>query len=558
MFSTVRPLVPQTPRVPAVFGAIWLILAGVCAQAGQEGAPPRETWALFLDVGEPTGAPPRPSANDAIDAFADRVEKFMGVPPDRIEIRAAGPLSRDAIRDNISSLAGRVPAGGMAIVHLRAYVTKPRTESAMYLYPGDGDLAASPPADPRPIRDTELAEWLGGFARDTQVFLFLDLRTNDESLMVYFGARATVGDAAVTTIARSDALEPMAAVIARLLNADADTDANSQLGIHELGRVYQAALYETGITSADAISGLTGEATPLYLLPSAIVINGPPGSRAVVDGSEVGDVPYRFEPGSPGAHEVTIYQAGYRRPEPKTVEIKAPIGEARPANFPLERIAVGGSITASPGARVGELVIGLLPDAGLVAELNGPGEYALDLAALDLSPGAEYRVIAGTRDERHFGDASFVYGGHDDITVDITLEERTLWQVASIYHDKGFVEEALGTAASARQTDLDLPEGLDAAFATALLEAWGGETSDARAMIVCARMTERAYGVKHARGYWRLAKAAATRNTEEHRLAVAGYRSSRGRLLPYAIAGLCLLGASGIVAGVRWRRRAAA
>ncbi|MEO2005394.1 MAG: hypothetical protein ABGY41_15005 [Candidatus Poribacteria bacterium] len=530
----------------------------VSVSARLEGSPVRETWALFLDVGEPAGAPPRPDARVAIGALVERIEEFMGVPRERMSIHTASPLSREAIRESISSLATQVPPGSMVIVHMRAYVTKPLTETAMYFYPGDGDLSAPPPGDPRGIRDTEMVEWFAEFSEDTHILLFLDLRTDDESLMVYFGTRATIGDATVTTIARSDALEPMAAILARLLNADADTDTNSKLGIHEVGRVYQAALYNTGVTSSDAISGMTGEATALTLLPSAIVINGPPGSHAVVDGVEVGDVPYRFEPESTASHEVTIFQAGYRRPEPKTVEITTLVGEGRPANFPMQRIAVGGTVSTSTGSRVGSLVVGLLPDAGLVAEMDGPGEYALDMATLDLAPGTEYRVIAGTTDERHFGDASFVYGGHDDITVDIALEERTLWQVASIYYGKGFVEEALSTAATARQTDLDVPADLDAALAAALVEAWSDETLDPRAMIVCARITERTYGVKQARGYWKLAKAAAIRNTNEHRVSTAGYRASGSGLLPYAVTGLCLLAASGLVAGVRRRRRAVA
>jgi hypothetical protein len=98
---------------------------------------------------------------------------------------------------------------------------------------------------------------------------------------------------------------------------------------------------------------------------------------------------------------------------------------------------------------------------------------------------------------------------------------------------------------------------MDAEFVTALLDAWSAETDDARAMIVCARMTDRAYSVEQGRGYWRLAKAAAGRNTEERRIAVAGYRASGGDMLPYAIAGLCLLGVSGAVAALRRRRRPA-
>ncbi len=521
------------------------------------GATARPTWGLFMDVGDPAGAAARPSADAAIRAFAGRVEEYMAVPADRLVVVTGERLSREDIQRHIAALGARLEPGDMAILHLRAYVTKPPTESAMYLYPGDGDLAAPPPDDPRAIRDTELVEWLRALGPDVSVALFLDVRTVDESLMVYFGARATVGDAAVTTIARSDKLEPMAATLARLLTDAADTNADAALGVHELGVAYQAAIYETGITSADAISGLTGEATELYLLPSAIMINGPLGAHAVVDGVDVSDVPYRFATGERGRHEVVVHRAGYRRPEPRVIQLTEAVGQSRAANFPLERIAVGGEVTADQGARVGELLIALLPDAGVVARLDGPGPYELDVEELRLQPGAEYRVIAATPDERQFGGASFVYDGHEDIAVDITLEQRTLWQVAGIYHGKGFAEEALRTALAARATDLDVPADLDAEFVTALLDAWSPQTDDARAMIVCARMTDRAYSVEQGRGYWRLAKAVAVRNTEERRIAVAGYKASGGDMSPYAIAGLCLLGVSGAAVALRRRRRAA-
>ncbi len=542
-------------RLLAAAVAALALLIAIGATAQGSGATARPTWGLFMDVGDPAGAAPRPSADAAISAFAARVESYMGVPSDRLVVVTGERLSREDVRRHIAALAARVEPGGMALLHLRAYVTKPATESAMYVYPGDGDLAAPPPADPRPIRDTELVDWLKAFPPDTSVALFLDVRTVDESLMVYFGARATVGDASVATIARSDKREPMAATLAALLTDDTDTNADAALGVHELGVAYQARIYETGVTSADAISGLTGEATRLYLLPSAIMINGPLGSHAVVDGRDVGDVPFRFAPGALGSHEVEIYQSGYRRPEPRTIEITTALGEARAANFPLQRVAIGGTVTAAPAATVGELLIGVLPDAGLVARLDGPGAYDLDVDEMRLQAGVEYRVIAATPDERHFGSASFTYDGHEDIVLDIALEERTLWDVADIYHGKGFAEEALQTAFAARATDLDVPVDLDTSFVTTLLEAWSGETDDARAMIVCARMTERAYSVGEARGYWRLAKAAAGRGTDERQIAVAGYKASGGDLLPYAIAGLCLLGASGAVAAVRRRKR---
>jgi len=536
-----------------------VLICGLLATAplavAQKGVAARPTFALFLDVGDPTGAPAREPAGVAIRAFASRVQKLMGVPSSRTAVRTGSPLTRDDIRSSIRGAASAVEPGGMLLMYLRAYVTKPDSARAIFVYPGDGDIAFPPPADKRPIRDTELIEWLTRAPSDAQVALFLDLRTTDQSLLVYFASRPAIGDASVTTIASTDPGEPMAAAMARLLGADADTDANATLDIHELGRAYREELYGTGVTTEHVIAGLTGDALPLVELPSAVMIGGPPGSRAIVDDVDVGETPVRYTPGTVGRYEVSVAAPGYLRPETRVVEITRKMGEAQRASFLLEKLRVHGVISAPAGAPVGPLVVGVMPGAGLVARPGGPGEYEVPAGAVDWDVGSEYRLLAGSPDERYFGGASFVYDGYQDIAVDIALEERTLWQVAAIYDSKGLTDEATRAAAAASDARLEVPADLSPEFGAALLGAWSDQTASARIMIACARITELTHGPKEARAYWRLARKASKRGTPERDIATAGLRASAGGLHLYAILGLLALAASAGVFGLRYRRR---
>ena len=385
--------------------------------------------------------------------------------------------------------------------------------------------------------------------------LFLDLRTTDDSLLVYFASRPAIGDASVTTIAGVDTIEPMASAMARLLGAAADTDANATVDIHELGRAYREELYDTGVTTDDAISGLTGDALRLVVLPSAIMIGGPPGSRAMVDGVDVGETPVRYTPGATGSYEVNVQAVGYLRQEAREVEIARTMGDATRASFLLEKLRVGGVISAPHGATVGPLVVGVMPEVGLVAQPDSPGQYRVPPGAVDWHLGSEYRVLAGSPDERYFGSSSFVYDGYEDISVDISLEERTLWQVAAIYDSKALADEALGAAAGAAHELLEVPPSLAPEFGLALLDAWSDQTTNARIMIACARITALTHGPKQARVYWKLARKASKRSTPARAVAVAGLRASRGALQTYAVLGLLALVTSAGVVGFRYRRR---
>ncbi len=534
--------------------ALCAFLAAVSGGLAQDGESARQTWVLLLDLGTPAGAPAREPARADIEAFAASLRRHAGVSPSRVTAMADGPLSRESISASVARVTKSMEPGGALVLHVRGYVTKPASERAIYLRPGDSDLASPAHDDPRAIRDTELIAWLDEAPADTQALLFLDLHTMDESLLVYFASRPSIGDASVTTVSASDARESMAAAMSRLLGEGADTDANAIVDIHEVGRLYRDELYENGATTAEVIAGLTGDALPLFSLPSAIIIGGPPGARALVDGAYVGDTPLRYKPCALGAYDVAVEAPGYRRPDPRVVELTRPMGQAERAGFLLDRIRIHGEVVAPDGASVGTLVVGVMPGEGVVARLDGAGPYEVPEGDVAWSVGSEYRVLAGSPDERYFGAASFIYDGFEDIAVDILLTERTLWEVAGIYHSKGLAVEAARAAGGAASELLDVPDDLDPALGLVLLDLWSGKTSDARTMIACARITNLTHGAKPARGYWRLAKRASVRKSDERRIAAAGMRASGNSYLVYALAGILALAASGGVAVARRRR----
>ncbi|MDA1190871.1 MAG: PEGA domain-containing protein [Candidatus Poribacteria bacterium] len=489
-------------------------------------------WALFLDFGTPEGARELPPMDKAFRGLHDHLYNEIGVPAEQMRVVPSERLTRDGIRTRIDVFSRTVPRGGIVLIYMRAYVTKPRTGNSKYFYAADANINAAIDANPAPIRDTELNEWLNVFNGST-VILLLDLRSNDPSLNVYFAAQRKLGDAAIALVARNDLKKPTSEYVAMALSEDADGDHDSVLTLDELAAAFKDAIYKDGASSDNVLVGATGAPDlRLYSLPSAIVVESNPLDAFVyVDGERVGRTPFRMSNLIRKQYSVTVALDGYRKPSPERFTVRELDGKAYPHLFVLEPLSIRGKVDAPTGAEIGAVYVGVTPETELRAELEGLGDFSISTKNAGLVAEKEYHVVAGTADDKYYAEASFVFKGSDDIVRDLMLKERTLWEIASARFAGGYIDEAIAAAREARSASRDVPQ-LDDQFMYALVNVWAHETLDARAMTACALFATYLGDTKTALEYWKLARNAAEKGSEDYEYAASMYKAAGGGRFP--------------------------
>jgi hypothetical protein len=498
-----------------------------------------DAWGLFLDFGAPADASAFPPIASDFAALANHLSGLTGSPKEHFVV--APVSSRANAQETLRNFAARVPAKSLVYIYVRAYITKPPTENAVYFYPPGASLKSPMTASPKPIRDSEFSEWLSPF-RASETFLLFDLRTTVEPLGVFHGNRTLLGTYALTVIARRPLAGTMAALLRRAFVASADGDNDGALRPDELTDAFQEQVYTGGITSSDAIVALTGAPDKiLTTFPAALKIESrPAGATVILDGKEVGKTPLIYKNLAAKRYTVDVSLHGYRSVSPQTVDVTRLIGKGYSVLFTLEPVRIRGTVKVPPNVSGVPIVLTVRPDVGLTAPLSGTGVFEFDTKDAYFAPDKEYRVIAATVDDRFFGDAKLTFTGHDDVDVAITLKERTAWEVAAIRFAAGFRDEALESATQARNAAYDIPE-LPEDFARFLIERWSTKTESARALIGCALLSLQLGDSSGSQAYWRMAKRVAKKGSPDYEYAVRGLRTYSGDSLTYGVAAILLL-----------------
>ncbi|GIX05670.1 MAG: hypothetical protein KatS3mg115_0073 [Candidatus Poribacteria bacterium] len=501
-------------------------------------AAPQEVWALLVDLGAPADAPARPSSRSDGEAFAALLEDRFATDSDRIVLRLEERLSAAELRETIRRFAELVHSAPtpeepetsrLVLLYLRAEVTRPPQESAIYFFSGAARLADGTGNNPEAIRDTTLSEWVQALEPAT-VLTLLDLRTQDESLGVYFAARTEIGDGRLVTIAREELPTPVLDLLSGILSEAPDPDRDGFLRWEEVLLEYQRRVYATGVSSDRVLVGGTGNPDlVLMALPARLYVESVPlEAEVLLDGQSVGKTPYvlgRLRVGS--AHTIQVRKAGYRLPDPQTVLVEQARGAAYVARFVLQPVTIRVQVSAPGQEMLGPIVV-VIPGTPFQTTLPTLGEAVFSVGEEPLTVGETYRLIAATPDDRYFGTASFLYTGYQDVTVAVSLQERTAWEVAAARFEAGFTEEALAAAEQALREGLLEPPELPGELVALLLERWG-EREAARPLIVCAQLLERIGAERQAQRYWRRARELAPPDSPERALADAHVRSGWGR-----------------------------
>lgn len=533
-----------------------LLAAAVFLLTALSAARGSETHALFLNAA-------RLPDSEAENAVRQQIERFQNILAETARISRSRqtaldeePLTKERIQRELQNLSLRAPKGGRALVYLRAYAAK-TGGGHLYIYPAGADPAK--PADEQPslIRDEELDAWLADYFEGADTLLFLDLISTNPSTAVYFTNRVSMGSNSVHMIAPRPLDSSLADLAAEVLKNPPDDNDDRVIDMGEMANAVQIEGSGRDWAREAAFSGTGDGASILFELRSAVVILAAPGSSALIDGKEIGQVAARYEAEPGRTYQAAAAKAGFRAVEPTAVSVSKPYGEAAVARFRLEPIRIDAQIHLPVGETPDILTTRLRPDAGLLRELNEDERARLTLNSADYAfeLGTEYHLLVGTPDNTLFGAARFVFGGYNDIPLEIHLEKRTEWQVAQIYFEDGFQDHALKTAEKARDSAYEIP-AMNADFMTFLFSAWSGEETNARAMIGCGLLAFYLGDTNESRGYWKKAKAAAPKGSADRAFASEGLKSVGGGWATYAVilGFLTLIVSSTVWTVVRHRR----
>ncbi len=494
-----------------------------------------ETHALFLNAAQLPDSEAENAVRQQIQRFQNMLAEVARISPDRQTAPDDQPLTKERIQRELQNLSVRTPKDGRALVYLRAYAAK-TGGGHLYLYPAGADPAAPVENQPSLIRDEELNAWLAAYFEGSETLLFLDLISTHPSIAVYYTNRVSMGSNSVHMIASRPLDSSLADLAAEVLKGPLDENDDRAIDMGEMANAVQLEGSVREWARNAAFSGTGDGASILFELPSAVVVIAAPGAAALIDGKEIGSVTARYEAEPGRTYQASAAKAGFRAVEPMSVSVSKPYGEAAVARFLLEPIRIDAQIRLPAGEQPAMLTTRLRPDAGLLRELNENERSRLTLNSADYSfeLGTEYHLLVGTPDNTLFGAARFVFGGYDDIPLEIHLEKRTEWQVAQIYFEDGFQDHALKTAEKARDSAYEIPL-MSVEFMTFLFSAWSTDETNARAMIGCALLSFYLGETNESRGYWKKAKDAAPKGSADYDEASKGLKSVGGGWTTYAV-----------------------
>ncbi len=515
-----------------------LFAVSVLALTALSAARGSETHALFLNAA-------RLPENEAENAVRQQIKQLQNtlaetarISLDRQTAPDDQPLTKERIQRELQNLSIRTPKGGRAVVYLRAYAAK-IGGGHLQMYPAGSDPAVPVDEQPGVLLDTELNAWLADYFEGSETLLFLDLIAPQPSIAVFYTNRVQIGTNSVHMIVGrpvSASLAGVAAAVMKRLGGALDGNDDRVIDMGEMANAVQNEGSGRDWARDAAFSGTGDGASVLFELPSAVIVIAAPGASALIDGKEIGPITARYEAEPGRTYQAAAAKAGFRAVEPLSVAVSKPYGEAAVARFRLEPIRIDAQIRLPVGEQPDILTTRLRPDAGLLRELNENERARLTLNSADyaLELGTEYDLLVGTPDNTLFGAARFVFGGHEDIPLEIPLEKRTEWQVAQIYFEDGFQDHALKTAEKARDSAYEIPP-MSVEFMTFLFSAWSGDETNARAMIGCALLSFYLGETNESRGYWKKAKEAAPKGSADRDFASDGLNSVGGGWTTYAV-----------------------
>ena len=482
-------------------------------------AQPTDTtvWWLLADIN------PDDRSHADFEAFVDLLMARGNVPSNRIQHIEAEECTHTGVYQAIQNLTSRVKHGEQIIFFYRGGVTKPPRTNSIYLLTHGADsmnLAAA-------VQDTQLNRWF----RDTgakNVTVLFDGHTNDRNIYAYLANRELLGEAALVSIrsAKKDEDSLLQSMLPALNTDASDLDDNRAITIGEL---HEYLVTKTPPQESIVVPTGNLETPILKLSPMLKITTVPEGVSVFLNGEDAGTTPRRvIDNLKRGSYEIQVKKQGYFVPPTRSTEVGMNQGEAVEVSWILKPITVYGKITLPEGKVIEQITV-WIEDTIHKQTIGLDGNYRFEDWDTDdlLSAGKTYTLKAEAA-EIHYAETSFVFEGHDAIERNLTLAEKTWFEVAQERFNQKDNEGAIAAFQNGIEITTEFPP-LSPELTVLLFNSFSAavdsmDIENVAYLVATAELSDRFGDKEAAKTYWGRVKSEANKGTAEHRLAAKRLR----------------------------------
>lgn len=491
-------------------------------------ANPRDSAAWWLVV-SPTADKPTQSR---LDSLVEVLEERGKVPSGQISRIEGEKCTSDAVQAAIANIAGEMQKGDRLIFFYRGFVTKPRRLNAIYFL----THGATPSSYDNGFEIRQLNRWFRK-SSDASMIVILDGYTNDRNLMAFYANREPPGDAAYVSIQPATSIANLAFtnnLLAVLQKDSSDVDENRRISIGELHEyITTFAPIQRGILAPTGdIEGII-----LKLSPMLSIVTVPDGASIILNGEETGLTPYHVVDNlKDGLYEVEVRKAGYHLPPAQSVVVNLVQGQANRLSWDLESIAIYGDVKNTDGSPLEETIV-WVDETAYEKKKQNVGEnqhfrlYAnVTSISIDgrvdtemLVPNRTYTLRAESGSLNH-AETTFTLAPHESIRQDLTLEQKTWFDVAQMRFNRKDYEKAIAAFQNGVQETTEFP-AMPPAFTQMLFDSFSATVdreTDGRNvvhLVVTAKLADRLGFSDESKFYWTHVKSNSTKGTPEYHLA---------------------------------------
>ena len=469
-------------------------------------------WWLLADVNPDT----RSQAD--FDALTELLIDRGNVPSDQIRRIEGEGGTHKSLHNAIRNLARRMKRGDRLIFFFRGAVTKPARSNSIYLLTYGAESSNLTSA----VEDIQLNRWFRE-AGVNEVIVLFDAYTDDGNIYAYLANRELLGTAALVSIRPATSTEDsLLQNLPSALQTDAsDLDDNRQITVGEL---HEYIIAQTPPQESIVVPIGNVNTAVFGLIPMLKITTVPEGASVFLNGEDIGATPQRLIDNlKRGSYEIEVKKQAYLIPPTRAAKIDLIQGEAVEVSWALKPIAVYGKITL-PAAQALEQVDVWLEDTVHKQTVGSDGNYRFaDWTADDiLSIGKTYTLKAESAELYH-AEATFTFEGYDSIQRDLTLAEKTWFEVAQLRFDQRDNEAAIAAFQNGIEITTDFPP-LSPELTVLLFNSFSAavdsmDIENIAYLVTTAKLSDRFGNTESAKIYWGRVKSRAAKGTSEHKLA---------------------------------------
>lgn len=474
-------------------------------------------WWLLVDVN------PDDRSHADFEAFANLLATRGNVPSNRIQHIKAEQCTKSRINETIRKVTSRMQRAERFIFFYRGGVTKPPRTNSIFLLTHGAESTNLANA----VEDRQLNRWFQEAGAKDVTVLF-DSYTNDRNIYAYLANRELLGAAALVSIRATKKNED--SLLNRVLSA-LNTDASD---LDDNRKVTLGELHEHLVTNAppqDSIVVPTGnvDAPILKLSPMLKIITDPAGASTYLNGEVIGATPQRvIDNLKRGDYEIQVKMPGYFAPPMRSTKVGMSQGEAVEVYWALKPITVYGKVNL-PEGKVLEQITVWIEDTNYKQTIGLDGNYRFEDWDIDdlLSVGKTYALKAEAAEIFH-AKTTFTFEGHDAIERDLTLAEKTWFEVAEERFSKSDNEGAIAAFQNGIEITTEIPP-LSPELTVLLFKSFSAAVDSMNIeniayIVATAQLSDRFGDKESSKIYWNRVKLQANKGTVEYDLAAKRLR----------------------------------